>query len=333
VDVTVDQVAVSHGVVPLHIVTGFLGAGKTTVLSELLRKAGGQKIAVLVNEIGELSLDHHLLETVEDGVLALPSGCICCALRGELAESIDKVLALRPDRIVLETTGVADPAPLLHTLAADPRLAATVRIAGVVTVVDAPRLEELLDSQPEVRRQIDLADRLVLTKGDVAPQRVAGARALLQQAAPGREVREAANGAVDPAWLLAETTLDRVADAAQASFWLHHGADGASCRSHSVSLPDAARVDLVELWLRLVVQFDGDRMLRVKALVEDTVSGDVFAVQSAGRSVHPPRRLGQRPAGVSGVQVVLIERGLADEVLQRAFDALRAAVDEAPLVG
>ena len=318
--------------VPLHILTGFLGAGKTTVLAELLRRPGGERIAVLVNEVGELSLDHHLLERVDDGVYALPSGCVCCAIRGELPAAIERALAQRPQRIVLETTGLADPAPILHTLASDPRLSRALALAGVTAVVDAPRLERLLDDEPEVRRQLELADRIVLTKADLAPERAAAAHELLAEHAPGRSVREAVHGAVDADWLLQPTTLDGVGDAAAARVWLHHGGDAPAFASHVVQLDAPTSVARIELWLRLVTQLDGDRLLRAKLLVECADTGAIFAVQSAGHAVHPARRLAQRPAGVRGVQAGLSERGRRPTVLQRAIAGLRDAATGRRLV-
>ena len=154
--------------IPLHVLTGFLGAGKTTLLSALLQDPSGERIAVLVNEVGDLAIDHHLLERIDEDILALPSGCICCTMKSEMAEAIERVLARGPTRIVLETTGLADPAPILHGLTTDPRLTRALTIAGVIAVADAARIDGLLDTHPEVRRQLDMADRIVLTKGDLA---------------------------------------------------------------------------------------------------------------------------------------------------------------------
>lgn len=322
---------------PLHVLTGFLGSGKTTVLAELLRRPGGRRIAVLVNEVGDLALDAYLLppgrvERVDEDVLALASGCICCSLRGELYEAIERVARMEPDRIVLETSGLADPAPVLHGLATDPHLACVARTAGVIAVVDALRAESLLAEQPEVRRQLELADRVVLTKADLAPQRVDGVLALLRAAAPGCEVRGAAHGRVDPTWLLEAPPLGRLRDVSDARAWLHHGGHVAATASgeppfvaHAFETEAAGDVEALALWLRLVTQLDGPRLLRIKLLVTCSATGDAVVLQSAGRAVSPPRRLARPPEGWQGVRGVVIERGLGVDAARQ----LLASLDEA----
>ncbi len=310
--------------IPLHVLTGFLGSGKTSLLAHLLRAPGGERIAVLVNEVGDLPIDGHLLERVDDDLLMLPSGCVCCTLRDELGAAIARVAARQPTRIVLETTGLADPAPILDGLASDPRLRSLVRLGGVLAVVDCARAEELLDEQPELAAQLEFADRVALTKTDLVPQRIATVRARLESAAPGREVREAPHGRVDAAWAFAAAPLARLRDAADARAWLHHRAPRAF-RTRAVSTDEPADVDAVQLWLRLVTQLDGPRLLRIKALVECRASGDVWILQAAGRSLSPPRRLERRPAGVRGVRAVIIERGMPDTALERMIAALEEA--------
>lgn len=311
--------------IPLHVLTGFLGSGKTTILSELLRNPRGERIAVLVNEVGDLALDHHLMERIDDDVVALPSGCVCCTIRSELSSALERVIALAPTRIVLETTGLADPAPILHGLSTDPVLASALRIAGVVAVVDAARIETLIDTQPEVRRQLELADRVVLTKCDLVPERVAGARALVAEAAPGCAVREASEGRVDAEWLLGDVPLESLRAVDDAHAWLHHAPHATTFRTHAVQLPDPARIELIQLWLRFVTQWDGHKLLRIKGLVECAETGDVFTLQSAEHALSPPRRLARRPDGVHGVQMVVIERGMSDAAMRIALTSLHQA--------
>lgn len=312
---------------PLHVLTGFLGSGKTTMLAALLQQPSDERIAVLVNEVGELDIDHHLLERIDEDIVALSSGCVCCSMRGEMLQSVHRVLAMRPTRMVLETSGVADPAPILHGLFQDQELASRLQIAGVIAVADSSRIDDLLDNQPEVRRQLEFADRIALTKGDLAPERLAVAHARLTAAAPGCDIREVAHGQVDRDWLLASTALLRLQDASTAQLWLHHNEQSQAIQTHNVSIPTAARIDLIQLWLRLVTQLDGHRLLRAKGLIECSETGEIFALQSAGHAVSPPRRLGVRPAGVHGVRMVLIERGLPAIACQQAIAALHAATD------
>ena len=321
--------------IPLHVLTGFLGSGKTTLLAALVRKPRGERLAVLVNEVGALALDPWLLEQVDEDVWALPSGCLCCALRGELYAALERVAALHPARVVLETSGLADPAPILHALASDGRLAARLRPAGVVAVVDALRAEELLATQPEARRQLELADRVVLTKPDLAPQRLEGVRELIAAAAPGCEVRVALQGEVDARWLLEAPALARVTGPQGARDWLHHHAEGADPEAdfstRAVELDGPVDVEVIALWLRLVAQIDGPRLLRVKILAEDRATGAVFALQSAGRMVSPPRRLAAAPGTVRGLRLVLIERGLGQKALEQLIASLHSAARADPL--
>lgn len=314
--------------IDLHLLTGFLGAGKTTVLASALEQARNERWAVLVNELGEIAVDHWLLEHVGDDVLRLAAGCACCSIRDELYETLRRVAARGPTRIIVETTGLADPAPILHGLASDRLLRQLVRPRGVIAVVDAQRAEDLLASQPEVRRQLELADRIVLTKTDLAPaQRVAGIIELLSLAAPGCEIRAAEGGRVDPAWLFAAPALARIDEASGVGDWLHHHAhdDGdGHYETHELALAGSADVDVMLSWLRLVTQIDGDKLLRIKCLVENA-DGEVFALQSAGRSVSPPRKLGRRIEGV-GVRLALIERGLGSSI-DGLFASLRAAAE------
>ncbi len=303
--------------VPLHLLTGFLGAGKSTVLGHLLAHAGGERIAVLVNEVGELALDHHLLETLDDDVLLLSSGCICCSIEGELFAALERVLALGPTRIVVETTGIAEPAPILHGLAGHPRLGTEVVLGGVISVVDAERGELLLD-EPEARAQVELSDRIIVSKVDLAPSRVPSLRARLAEAAPAAEVREAANGAVEVDWLLAAGPSARLLEPASAREWLRHRpAEDHRVGSRAVHFGGPVDVEGLALWLRLVTQLDGDRLLRVKGILESRRSGRLFVLQSVQHAVAPLRPLEGRPRDWPGSSLVLIFRDAPGEAVDR----------------
>ncbi len=303
--------------VPLHLLTGFLGAGKSTVLGHLLAHPRGEGIAVLVNEAGELALDHHLLETLDEGVLLLSSGCICCTIEGELFAAIERVLALSPSRIVVETTGIADPAPILHGLAHHPRLRKEIRVSGVISVVDAERGEMLLD-EPEARAQVELSDRIVLSKVDLAPSRVAPLRTRLGQVAPAAEIREAANGEVEVDWLLAVGPSARLLDAAAGREWLRHPPGGDHrIGTRSIHFGGPVDEDALALWLRLVTQLDGDRLLRVKGILESRRSGGFFVLQSVQHAVPPLRPFEGRPRGWPGSSLVLLHRDAPGELVDR----------------
>src|SRR5215813_10423974 len=159
---------------PLTVLTGFLGAGKTSLLNRLLKDPALAGTAVLINEFGEIGLDHLLVEKISDDLVLLPSGCVCCTMRGDLIDALERLLRdldnLRANltRVVLETTGLADPAPVLHTVMVHPYLLMRYRLDGVVTVVDAINGEVTLDAHVEAVKQAAVADRIVLTKTDLA---------------------------------------------------------------------------------------------------------------------------------------------------------------------
>ena len=174
----------------MTVLTGFLGAGKTTLLNRLLRRPELAGTAVLVNEFGEIGLDHLLVETLDDDTVLLNAGCLCCTVRGDLARALrglaPRVAAGEVRRVMIETTGLADPAPILHTLMGDAALAVRYRLDGVVTVVDAVNAAAQLDAQPEAVRQVAVADRLVLSKTDLADAgRGGGADRAAAPAEPG----------------------------------------------------------------------------------------------------------------------------------------------------
>lgn len=321
---------------PLHVLTGFLGSGKTALLRALLARTRA-RIAVLVNEVGELGIDHHLLERIDEDVLALPGGCLCCAVRDELHASLRRIRALGVDRVVLETTGLADPAPLLHGIGADPSLAQTMQLAGVIAVVDCLRAEDLYATQPEMRRQLDFADRVVLTKADLAPDRAAAVHAWLEGEVPGREVRIASNGDVDPEWLLAAPGFARSGGDPDhgALGWVRSGVvDGRGedasrhvpFTTHVVRSEVPVDVDALQLWLRLVTQVDGDRLLRIKGVVRCAATGACYALQAAGRAVSPAQRIAVAPSDLGGAEAVIVERGMPTAVMSRLLDSLRSAL-------
>ena len=179
---------------PVTVLTGFLGAGKTTLLNHLLRQPELARTAVLVNEFGEIGLDHLLVEKLDDSTVLLNAGCLCCTVRGDLARVLREMLprARRDDisRIVIETTGLADPVPILATLMTDPVAASAYRLDGIVTVVDAVNGMAHLDAQEEAVRQVAVADRIVISKTDLADP--APLRDRLQALNPGAPVAEVA---------------------------------------------------------------------------------------------------------------------------------------------
>ncbi len=292
----------------LVVLTGFLGSGKTTLLSRFLMSPAGARTAVIINEVGDVALDHLLVERIDQDVSLLPAGCVCCVVGGELEAAIERALEAKPSRIVLETTGIADPAPVLHALATS-RWRERIAFGGVVTVLDASRGREVIEAQPEGRLQLEMADRVVLTKTDVASvESIEGLRALLEEQHPGLEVAEAS------------AAFDGVSAVRGIAV---HAREGHDARTSAVELPSPVDADALWQCLRMVTMLDGPALLRIKGIVE-TERGWVV-LQSAQRALSPVRVLERAPVGWIGSRLVVISRGLGDRELGAIAGSLRAA--------
>ena len=193
--------------IPVTVLTGFLGSGKTTLLNKLLRRPELADTAVIINEFGEIGLDHLLVEkSTEDGMVTLNSGCLCCTVRGDLVRTMSELFLKRAKgevtpfkRMVVETTGLADPAPILHTLMTDPLLATRYRLDGVVTTVDGVNGSSTLDNHEEAVKQAAVADRLLLTKSDIAEApKLDELKHRLQHLNPGADAMSITSGEIDP---------------------------------------------------------------------------------------------------------------------------------------
>ena len=243
--------------IPVTVLTGFLGSGKTTLLNKLLRRPELADTAVIINEFGEIGLDHLLVEKSDDeGMVTLNSGCLCCTVRGDLVRTMSELFLKRSrgevspfKRMVVETTGLADPAPILHTLMTDPLLASRYRLDGVVTTVDGVNGASTLDNHEEAVKQAAVADRLLLTKVDIADApRLADLKHRLQHLNPGAPFLEVATGEVDPNQILNAGLYNPETKSADVKKWLqaeayegshdhghghHHGHDHGHDHGHS----------------------------------------------------------------------------------------------------
>jgi G3E family GTPase len=284
---------------PTTVLTGFLGSGKTTLLRRALTSPALADTAVVINEIGEIGIDHHLVDFVEGSVVELPGGCLCCAVREDLARTLRALLDRRAAgdlrafrRIVVETTGLADPAPILYTLGADPMLDHCLHLAGVVTLVDAVAGAQTLDRFPEAARQAALADTLVISKTDLAPLGAELASRL--DRLNDRARRTLAREADDPGAVLFGGA-GRVAPPVL-------GAEPVAAHSHGI---DAFAISLGGAFSRLdfaralggLARERGNDVLRVKGIVRFSDRPDRPAVvQAAQHAMFAPEWLDDWPA-------------------------------------
>ena len=314
-----------EGRLPVALLTGFLGSGKTTLLRRALAGAACADTAVLINELGEIGLDHYLVDTVDGPVLELPGGCLCCAIREDLAQSLRRLLQRRDSgslsfrRIVIETTGLADPAPILFTLGADAALEDRLRLGRVVATIDAVAGEATLARYGEAARQVALADRLVLTKADLAPASAA-LRAELVSLNP-----EAA-AALGPAPADMGALLFDAAPLSRLSISESAGAHTHGVAAYAVTLDGpCSRLDFARA-LGGLARERGEDLLRLKGIIEfsDRPGRPAF-VQGAQHALYPPVWLERWPDADRRSRLQFIVHGIAREEILARFAFAAAA--------
>lgn len=310
---------------PVVLLTGFLGSGKTTLLARLLADPSLGDTAVLINEFGAVGLDHHLLGRIDETTVLLKSGCLCCTLRGELADAVRALLGRRDRgevapfaRLVIETTGLADPLPVLATLASDPVLRHHVRCAAVVTTVDAVNGPGHLALHPESLAQAAAADRVVLTKTDLCDAAgIAAAEAAVRAVNPDAPVIDAA-GPWQPAAVLAP----RQALARHAGLrCVPAAAHGVPASSLALTVEGTLDWTLFGLWLTMLLHRHGAVVLRVKGVLNVAGSDTPVAIHGVGPLVHPPDHLAAWPDGDRHSRLVFVTRGLDPEAIHRSLEA------------
>lgn len=316
---------------PVLVLTGFLGSGKTTLLNRLLRHPALGDAAVLVNEFGEVGIDHQLVETVDESTVLLSSGCLCCTIRDDLKQAVLEIHDKRArgivppfDRVIVETTGLADPAPVLATFMNDVSLRHHYRLATVVATVDAVNGRAHLDRQEESVKQAAVADRLVLTKTDIADPAAAEAlRRRLAQINPSAEILVAGHGAVEVEPLLRADVYDPAAkgrevlrwiaaEAARPAAWHGHASNRHDANIHSFCLVHDEPVDWTAfgIWLTLLLHTHGGEVLRVKGLLNVAGADTPVVINGVQHVVHPPVHLDAWPDADRRSRVVFIVRGL-----------------------
>lgn len=353
--------------IPVAILTGFLGAGKTTLLNVLLKDPFLSEAAVIINEFGDVGIDHLLVERADENVIEMASGCLCCTIRGDLIDTIHDLLARRGrgeikpfNRIVIETTGLADPAPVLHAVMSEPGLLAACRLEGVITLVDAFNGMATLDSHAEAVKQVAVADRIVLTKVDLLEGRAGedmlfaiigrlrklnpAARLLTTHRNEANAERLFTMGLFDPktktadvqGWLAAEAyaTGEKRGRRSREAHSHDHGHDAHHGHQHDASRHDdhirsfsftesnAISPQGLELFLELLKSYHGANMLRMKGIVKlaDDSSRPVV-LHGVQHVFHPPVRLAAWPDGDERTRLVFIVKDIEKPLIEGLFRA------------
>jgi len=334
--------------VPISVITGFLGSGKTTLLARLLRDPALARTAVIVNEFGAVGLDHLLVEASDEEIVSLDSGCVCCTVRGDLVRTAGDLLARRAagavaafERIVVETTGLADPAPILQALMTDPALADALRLESVIATVDAAAGAATLDAHPESVKQAALADRIVVTKTDLSDPAASGLSERLHALNPAAPQLTAVHGAVDAGRLLGGGLYDPAARGPDVRRWLaaetvthdpaNHGHTRHDAAITSFCLRRTAPLHAVtlSLFLQVLAEHCGADLLRLKGLVDVRESpGRPAVIHGVQHVFHPPAWLGAWPDSDRTTRIVVIALGVDPRWLEDLLDALDDEVEK-----
>jgi G3E family GTPase len=333
--------------IPINVITGFLGSGKTTLLARLLKSPSLQNTAVLINEFGEVGLDHQLIEHAQESTLLLENGCLCCAIRDDLKGALRDLFSRRDrseippfQRVVIETSGLADPTPIAYTILTEPVLQHHYRLGNIVAVVDAINGVAQLERHPESIKQVAVADRLVLTKtgigheSDLLPLRVALRR--INAAAPLIDIDASP---LDPESLLARDLYDEAGKRRETADWLvgfsdagdrhdasnHDHSDGVTsfCLWFDGALDWAA----FGLWMSMLLNRHGDQVLRIKGMLNVVGVADPVLVNGVQHIVHPPTHMTGWPDADHRSRLIFIVQDLDQRRIEESLSVFNALVN------
>lgn len=350
--------------IPVTILTGFLGAGKSTLLNRILKDPAMKDAAVIINEFGDVGIDHLLVESSGDAIIELSDGCLCCTVRGELVDTLANLMdavqtgRVKPvKRVVIETTGLADPAPVMQAIMGNPIIATNFDLDGIVTVVDAVNGSQTLDNHEEAVKQAAVADRLILSKRSMASQETVRAlQARLEALNPRAALMDADSAEAGLAGVLVNGLYDPATKIADVGRWLHdedehdahhhhdhhhhHGHDhhhhahdhqdphdvnrhDASIRSFSIVEDKPIDPMALDMFVDLLRSAHGEKLLRMKAIVAVSDRPDRPLVLHGVQSIfHPPSRLPAWPNPEDRrTRMVLITRDLPEAFVKDLFDA------------
>ncbi len=339
------KLAIPEDPLPVSVLTGFLGSGKTTLLRHLLAHPAMEETAVIVNEFGEIGLDHLLVVQASEDTVLLNSGCLCCTVRGDLVEGMRSLFKRRVkgevppfERLVIETTGLADPAPILQTIMSDPLLAERFRLDGVIATVDAATGAATLDRQIESVKQAAVADRLLLTKSDLVS---AGEREVLEARLralnPAAPIYHVVQGEIEPALLFNAGLYDPTTKTTDVQAWLkaesydddhHHGHHHHDVNRHDESIRAFCLTydrpldwDRFNSWVEMLITLYGGNILRIKGVLNVAGADEPIVIHGVQHVFHPPVRLDAWPDADRRSRIVFIVRDLKPEMFEHTLKA------------
>lgn len=348
---------------PVTLLTGFLGSGKSTLLNKILSHDSTDRIAVIVNEFGAVGLDHDLIEATDEEVVLMASGCLCCSIRGDLSQTLTNLLDRREqgelafDRVVIETTGLADPAPIRQTLLVDYALVTTTVLDGVVTLVDAANGQNTLDTQFEAVSQTATADLLVLSKTDlVSDAEIETLATRLKDINPTAQIINVTEVATDPQMIFGLSGIRRGATGPQALAWMTRqdlrpvttdpfanisgfsktpprpvfSPHDARIQSGSITLDTPVDDEVFDHWLDTLVALKGPNLLRVKGIVFLKGIEPPFVFHGVQHIFDRPEPLANWYPGNTTTRVVVIARDMTKAEIERSLDMLRATKSSVP---
>ncbi|MEQ8392694.1 MAG: GTP-binding protein [Thalassospira sp.] len=353
------------------VITGFLGSGKTTLLNALLTQDGMETTAVLINEFGDIGLDHLLVREISEDIVLLNSGCICCSVRGDLISGLRDLFVKRTrgeipkfNRVIIETTGLADPAPILHTLMTDPLLTTKFRLDSVVTTVDAIHGEGQLDAHPESVKQAAVADRILITKADLVDDATRSQlETRLRALNPAAPIYAVINGDIAVSKLFNAGLYDPTTKSMDVQKWLHdeayeqhgddtHGHDHDDTHAHDdhhdhhhdhshdvnrhddhirsfcITFDEPIHWDAFVTWAEIFTQMRGESLLRVKGILNLVGEENPVAIHAVQHVFHPPASLPAWPSNDHRSKIVFITKDLGPQVIRESLYHLNAAVSE-----
>ncbi|MEM7024675.1 MAG: GTP-binding protein [Pseudomonadota bacterium] len=350
---------------PVSVITGFLGSGKTTLLAKLLKHPAVGQVALIINEFGEIGLDHDLIRTSDETVVELNSGCLCCTVQSDLATTLRGLFIRRAkgevpsfSRVIIETTGLADPAPILHTLMTDRMLEHYFRLDGIITLVDAVTGGRTMEVQPEALKQAAVADRIVISKADLSEADALQAlRTRLRALNPSAPILEAVQGDIDPSAILEAGLYDPSRKSLDVQRWLreeayhadahedghhHHGPHGHDVNRHDeriqafcIRRQEPIGGAAMSFFLNLLTSQRGEDLLRVKGILNIAETPDTpMVIHGVQHLFHPPAVLDAWPSEDRDTRLVFITRDLPRSEIERLLDALTqpTGLDEAAAV-